>query len=197
MRYPTFLLLLLLFPICLHAQDSLSLVEINASRLSLNQSGMGVLGAWSVGNIGFSGWRMTQTQGTEKYFHQKNVFWNIVNLGLATSGYIGAASAAPSGFSAMETVKEYHKLEKILLFNAGLDVGYVMTGFFLRERSKTASDKWRHRLRGYGNSLILQGGFLFVFDVGLFILVNQQSLDLLGPLEFSVSGTAMSLRYRF
>lgn len=198
MKRPLLLLFIcLFFPLLLHAQDLLTLPEINAERLRLNRDGMLVLGAWGIGNMGVSGWRMTQTKGTEKYFHQMNVFWNVVNLGLAAGGYFSAIGADPNSFSATQTVNEYHKLEKILLFNAGLDVGYVMTGFFLRERARNASDKWRPRLRGYGNSLLLQGGFLFAFDLAFYFLLHQQATDLLGPWQLSMSGTAMRVCYRF
>lgn len=198
MRYLVLtLLFLFLLPLLLQAQDMLPMPEINAQRLRLNQHGMLVLGTWSAGNIGLSGWRMSQTTGTEKYFHQMNVFWNIVNLGIATGGYLSALHADAGSFSPMQTVGEYHTMEKILLLNAGLDVAYVMTGFFLRERSRNATEKWQNRLRGYGNSLLLQGGFLFVFDLAFYLILNQQANSLLSPWDLAVSGNSVGLYYRF
>ena len=48
------------------------------------------------------------------------------------------------------------------LFNAGLDVGYMATGAYLWERGIRKDSRG---LKGYGQSLILQGGFLFTFDL--------------------------------
>jgi hypothetical protein len=73
------------------------------------------------------------------------------------------------------------------LLNAGLDVAYIATGFYLKERSKNSSSS--ERLRGYGNSLLLQGGFLLMFDVALyFIHQNNADLNLYPHLESLLVG---------
>ncbi len=66
-------------------------------------------------------------------------------------------------------------IQSFLLLNAGLDVAYIATGFYLKERSKNSSSS--ERLRGYGNSLLLQGGFLLAFDVALYF-IHQSNADL-------------------
>lgn len=157
------LLLLILWGYALHAQGTTEFVQFNAERLQLTRGGMTVLGSWAVGNIGFSGVQYFRTSGSTKYFHQMNVMWNFVNLGLAVPGYLGASPGSADSLSLAESIQAQHSIEKILLVNAGLDVGYIMTGFFLREKSKTAT-KRNDLLKGYGNSLLLQGGFLLVFD---------------------------------
>jgi hypothetical protein len=102
-----------------------------------------------------------------------NVFWNVVNAGIATFGLIGAYGG-DLGLSVQNTVLEYEKFTRTLLINAGLDVGYIGAGFFLRHRSGKSA-KFGDRLHGYGTALVLQGAFLFVFDVALAIF-NQVSL---------------------
>ena len=69
-------------------------------------------------------------------------------------------------------MRQQHTIEKVLLLNVGLDVAYVTSGFLLKEMSKNNPDNY-HRYRGFGNSLLLQGGFLFVFDIIQFV-VHQQ-----------------------
>lgn len=54
-----------------------------------------------------------------------------------------------------------HSIEKILLFNAGLDLAYVAGGFYLKERGLRTDNS---KLIGFGKSVILQGAFLLAFD---------------------------------
>lgn len=169
-----FFVLLMLIPAFMQAQDlQVSLDGFNGQRLKTNRVGMSVLGGWAVANIGFSGVQYFRTEGRAKGFHQMNVMWNLVNLGLAAGGLIGSWPDNALGLSLAESVSEQQKIEKILLFNAGLDVGYVMAGFFLRERSLKPSVKKPDRMRGWGNSLVLQGGFLFAFDLTMVLLHNN------------------------
>ena len=165
--------------------------------MQLQQNGMMVLGSWALGNLAVSGYHMTRTSGVTYSFHQMNVFWNTVNLGIALGGYFGAASLDPS-MGSLEVYNEYNNFGKILLFNTGLDVAYVMTGFFLRERSGNVQ-KHSKRLKGYGNSLILQGGFLFAFDLVLFLLTEQTLGDLTdsGQLQVAVMPAGAGVRLVF
>lgn len=162
-------LFILLLPLFMQAQEPAALDAVNAHRLQINRTGMTILGGWAVGNMAFSGVQFFRTSGATKNFHQMNIWWNAVNLGLATVSYLGASPESGLGLGLSESVAQQHSIEKILLFNAGLDVGYIMTGAFMRERSRNASAKWAPRLKGWGNSLMLQGGFLFLFDVGMVI----------------------------
>ena len=79
------------------------------------------------------------------------------------------------------------RTEKLYLFNAGLDVAYLATGLYLLEkgRNPTAAgspDRWR----GYGQSLLLQGGFLLLFD-GFQYATHHRHSQKLYPLLSRVS----------
>jgi hypothetical protein len=89
-----------------------------------------------------------------------------------------------------ESIREHESIRRILLFNAGLDVGYMATGLYLRERANRAENS--ERLRGYGNSLLLQGAFLFTFDLIMFAVHGSMS-DSFYNFELS----PMGLIYRF
>lgn len=175
-----------------------NLLEINTNRLQLNKTGMWVLGSWAVGNMATSGILRSQTTGETRYFHEMNVFWNVVNLGLAGSGLYAAYQSDPASFNTVQTLAEQQKIEKLLLFNAGLDVSYIMTGFYLRERSLRATNK-PERLKGYGNSLLLQGGFLLLFDLGLYTAlhsqVNPKIEQLLGSIQVSPQGLGLVFQF--
>mgnify|MGYP006289111977 CR=1 FL=1 len=165
-------------------QDVTSSPEWGRELAGLQQNGMLVLGSWAVGNFAVSGYQMTRTKGTTYYFHQMNVFWNTVNMAIAVGGYLGASQMGD--LSSLELYDEYHNFSKVLLINTGLDVAYVMTGLYLRERSGNVQ-KHTKRLKGYGNSLMLQGGFLFAFDLVL-VLINEHSLgSLMGSENLQLS----------
>ncbi len=164
MKKLLFLLLLIIFAEA-KAQDSLS--NFNQKRNQINQIGMKVLGGWAIANIAIGSVGFYKTKGATKYFHQMNIFWNIVNLGIATAGFYGAKEASNKQYSVEQSIQEQRKTERILLINAGLDVAYVAGGWYLNRRGISKSSD---RLHGYGNSIILQGAFLFLFDSSMFAI---------------------------
>ncbi len=143
-----------------------ALTTFAATRTHLDQRGLAVLGSWAVSNLLVSGIANGQTDGSAHYFHQMNVGWGAVNLVLAGSGYLAArrASHQPAPDRA-GNVRAQFRTENLYLFNAGLDVAYLATGLYLLEKghNPTASGS-SERWRGYGQSLLLQGGFLLLFD---------------------------------
>ena len=142
----------------------------DSTRITTQKAGMFVLGGWALLNFGLSGYFMTATEGRPYFFNQMNVFWNVVNAGIATAGLISAYRAAPL-FTESEILAEYQKFTRVLLINAGLDVLYITAGIILRLKGGEAKQQGL-RLEGYGSSLILQGGFLLVFD-GVLAIINS------------------------
>jgi hypothetical protein len=172
------LIIFLIVPLVqLAAQDifSDSLTSFHQSRMNINESAMLVLGSWAAANILVGAYGNFKATGEAKYFHQFNAAWNIVNLGIAAFGYFNAVNSDPSSMTNVEIIKDFNSLQNFLLLNAGLDVAYIATGFYLKERSKNSSSS--ERLRGYGNSLLLQGGFLLAFDVALYF-IHQHNADI-------------------
>nr|WP_271543474.1 hypothetical protein [Pelobium sp.] len=178
--------MLIVFATPAFCQDNIQ--EINQKRIETNSTGMKILGGWALLNLGVSGLTYFKANGTNKYFHQMNVMWNVVNLGLATAGYFGAKADLNKQLTLAQSIHDQHQVEKILLLNAGLDLGYVATGFYLNERGQRKSSD---RLKGYGKSLMLQGAFLLLFDGTLYAfqqhngqgfnnILNQTSLNFNG-----------------
>jgi len=183
-------LALLQIPISqLIAQENISdsLMSFHQSRMVINETAMLVLGGWAAGNILIGTYGNFKASGETKYFHQFNAAWNIVNLGIAAFGYFNAVNSDPSSMTNLEIIKDFNSLQNLLLLNAGLDVAYIATGFYLKERPKNSSNS--ERLRGYGNSLLLQGGFLLLFDVSLFFIhQNNADINLYPHLESLLTG---------
>jgi hypothetical protein len=179
------------------AAQTLTLQGFNENRLETNRKAMIVLGTWAAGNIATGAVLMGKKTGEDKYFHQMNLGWGAVNLGIATVGYLASMKADPAGFDTYSTVHEHFKMQKILLFNAGLDLGYMAGGFYLMERSKNTSNN-PERLKGFGKSIVLQGAFLFAFDLTTYFFHaknNEKLRPLLDGLSFT--GDGFSWEYYF
>jgi hypothetical protein len=189
------LLSVLTFPAAAQQASSAALPEYNTQRTLLDQRGMRVLGAWAIGNVGISGARTFATNGPEKYFHQMNVGWGVVNLALAGSALLSARHATPPADRA-GTVKAQLRTENLYLLNTGLDVAYVATGFYLKERARSRStQRQQDRLTGYGRSLLLQGGFLFAFDGIIFAAHHARGKSGLYPLLSHVQATPTEVAF--
>ncbi len=159
--------------------QSPSVADFRQKQQRITKTGMLTLGSWAVGNFVVSGLSLNQPKDDRYYFHQMNVLWNTVNVTLAGLGY-WQATRLDTDVSLTKAVKSHHSLRRKLLFNAGLDVAYGVGGFYLLERAKNDEEQ-AARWRGYGRSLILQGGFLLAFDAVLYLVVRKQagSLDIL------------------
>ena len=172
------------------------LQQFNEERVLTDKRLMLGLGSWATANFIASGigWA-TVPSGEALYFHQMNVLWNTVNIGLAIPGYIKAKKGSPT-LTLAESIRAQKKTEKIFLINTGLDVGYISSGFILRGLAKK-SDSRQDQLNGFGNSLILQGGFLFVFDLTAFVIHNRHAKKSLNKSESTIemSSTGLGLKW--
>ena len=160
------LLVVLFFSVsAFSAQDSLLVHKRFYSR---QETAMKILGGWSALNIVSSPFLKTTAIESWPHFHQMNFNWNLFNAGIAGLGYVGIQKRKEKYWSLNSIEKERNKLRKTLAINMGLDVCYMLAGAILEHRAGKLSSENQARNIGFGNSLILQGGFLFVFD-GVFV----------------------------
>jgi len=157
-----------------------TLAAINQSRELLLEHSMGVLGAWALLNLLVSGYFVARTDARHEqhYLHQMNVGWNFVNAMLAVAGILRAHPNYVAGLSLADSLVGQFSTEKILLLNVGLDVTYIACGSWLRARAASAR-RLPQRLQGFGRSLWLQGGFLFLFDLGFYLRYHPFAAELL------------------
>jgi len=136
--YPLIIVFLFLLSENVFSQNdsSLHLQNFQMERKDINETAMLVLGGWAVGNILVGTYGNFKATGEAKYFHQFNAMWNVVNLGIAAFGYFNAVNSDPSSMTNLEIIKDFNSLQNFLLLNAGLDVAYIATGLYLKERSK-------------------------------------------------------------
>lgn len=142
------------------AQDSAALEVFNSTRLDYNRQGMMILGSWALLNLLIGTIGSFRTRGQVQAFHQMNAYWNLVNLGIAGYGF-WQASQISLVVNFWEVLTAQQEIEKVLLFNAALDLAYMAIGFFLVERGlRLEKERWI----GFGKSILLQGAFLLLFD---------------------------------
>lgn len=146
-------------------------------RTRVGITGMSTLTAWSVANIAGGTIGNFTTTGQLRFFHQGNALWNSVNLVIGVVGLVHESRHRARPLALRHGRRESHKSQIAYIVNAGLDVLYVATGAALWRCGPTARDPAvSDRLVGYGQALVLQGSFLFAFDVAM-ALAHQRLPD--------------------
>jgi hypothetical protein len=182
------------------AQSDSIIKQFDTKKNNLNHRGMMVLSSWAGANIVGSGigYALT-TSNEEKEFYLMNGSWGIINLGIALPGLLAKKNSSATIY---DLQKSQTKIEKIFLANTILDVVYISGGFYLKELSKNQTDiKKQERFNGFGNSVIIQGAGLMIFDLAMTILNNRNRKKHLDPFlkkaSISFSGNYIKLGYRF
>ena len=177
--------------------DSLKPITIPDSvasrRTMLNKTNMTVLLAWSGANLVQGSISAGNLKGSPHYFHQMNAYFNIINLAIAGYGLYEVRKQLNKKLSLLQNLRQQQKIESLLLLNSGLDLSYITTGLYLRERG---TNKLNEQTKGYGGSLILQGSFLLVFDLIQYIEHRQNGQLLnkyLGNLQFASTANGVGL----
>lgn len=170
------LLLLLAWPTSVRGQSAYS--DYYGESLRINNIGMAVLGGWALTNISIGAYGWSHNSGQRSYFHQMNLFWNTVNLSIAGFALYSNLTSEYAQLTGPELMDKQLKFQRLYLINAGLDVAYLAGGGFLHYLAPKYPNN-ESRLRGYGNSVILQGTFLLVFDLIMFGLQSSHRTDFL------------------
>ena len=170
-----------------------SLKTFNKERKRITKTGIKVLAGYSAANIIYGSIAAGQATGSNKYFHEMNAIWNGITLGITSIGFLIAKKEGTLSYG--ESLKKQQHLEKLFLFNTGLDVAYIVGGAYLKERAKKTT-KNPLRLKGYGESVMLQGGVLLLFDGVMYAIHNRhgKALAKMGEkLQLGATGNGIGL----
>lgn len=189
----TLLIILIMGFSGLFAQEN-ELKAFNERKDQIGKRSMYALGGWAVGNFAVSGAMIGFSSGPERHFHEMNIYWNVVNIGLAGLGILG--SRKQKDRNVLETINAQHSTEKIYLLNAGLDVGYIFGGLYLTELAHRTPAQF-DRFTGFGQSIILQGGFLLVLDTAMYFIYKNQRKNKLQPILENLDIGLTGFRMRF
>lgn len=191
-----FLFCILVMSLQVYAQQSLS-DSIATDRYIKNKTNLTILASWAGVNMVQGMVSATNAKGADKYFFEGNAYWNLFNAGIATYGLFQLKKEIGKKYTLAENLVAQQKLEKLLLLNTGLDLAYITTGLYLRERGDRLNND---RANGYGGSLILQGAFLLVFDIVQYgnhrrngKLLEKEATQL----QIMPTSTGVGLVYRF
>lgn len=164
--------LFVLLALVVKAQEMEVYHQYNRELNTHSRNGMIALGSWAVGNmiVGTAG-ALTAPKGSQEfYFHQMNAYWNVVNLGIAIPAYLGARKRMKLEYDIPASFKLQRQQETLYAINMGADVLYMGSGVFLQEFGNRYSPKVDNLMKGIGYSLIMQGGFLFIFDTVMLVV---------------------------
>ena len=120
--------------------------------------GASALLAWAISNIALWYRKKAAAPSSEFYFWQMNALWNAVNA------FIGIAMLL---FALLQrsTINSNEDLQalliKVVAVNILFDIVYIGAGIWLEAKGKKQQ---KDMFIGYGNSVQLQGAFLFCLD---------------------------------
>ena len=177
-----FILSVVFITICFSAFSQKEvLIKFEKERIGYSKKSMVVLAGWSAANMIVSG-IATNTSNTEmRYFHQMNVMWGGINLAIAGLGYWGAGREKIDNPTLADVLKHQNRIEKTYLINAGLDVVYIGSGLLMNQLSD--NQKNPAKFKGYGNSIMLQGGFLLLYDAIIYATHRKHGKKLKGLVD--------------
>jgi hypothetical protein len=134
-----------------------------------------VLGAWGTGNLigSTAGFALQQDSEQARAFHTMNIAWSGINVLLSCNGLLKEIKA--KSLSEEAAWMRYRKQKNIFLINTLLDVGYMGAGTALSLSAKNSKEPERNR--GFGDAIIYNGAFLFIFD-GITWLQYQKNVKL-------------------
>ena len=182
LRFVSLYVVIFLFMPSLFGQDNnVQLDEFNSTRLTKNKQLMLTLGGWSVVNISTGIVGSLTNSGTTQHFHQMNALWNTVNLSLSFGGLLRYKKDTSKSFNLTESMHLQRKTERIFLINSFVDIGYIGAGSFLNYRSMGGGTNAELQ-KGFGNSLIVQGAFLLLFDTAAYFIHKKNRLKQLEPM---------------
>ncbi|MBZ4188099.1 DUF6992 family protein [Niabella beijingensis] len=191
----------MLFLSCLYCfsaaqqKETMNTDDLHQQRIETNRKGMWVLSGWGVVNMGSGIIGALSTNNTEvKAFHTMNALWGVVNTGIGVLGLMRAKKEKGLSVSDAGKYRAYKNVKKLYAINGGLDLLYMGTGIVLT----TSADKAKNpaRNRGYGNSLIVQGAGLLLFDAAMYLSHQKQQRcwTKAGP-EFAVTESGIGMVY--
>jgi hypothetical protein len=199
MRFIALLLAVALLAPSLAAQDRAPFDAFDARRIQFSQRATYVLGGWAAVNLGAGlAVRANAERGSEAWhFGSMTMGWSAINLGIAVPGLLALRKEARSPRNIADMLAAQRRTEALYLINTGLDLGYMGLGLWMQERGlRTAGDDGA-RLWGFGNAVLVQGAFLFAYDLVAYVAHSlhwQRKRDgLLRQLQFN--GTSLSLRF--
>tara|TARA_Y100000589_G_scaffold193120_1_gene182803 strand:+ start:13431 stop:13967 length:537 start_codon:yes stop_codon:yes gene_type:complete len=147
-----------------NGQDS---IQFQKKIFKIQQQSTLVFSGWSILNIGISplcSKNLFNPVTSNEHFHLSNFNWNLFNAGFAGLSHYSVYTNSQKNWSIPDLNKRKKRLERVLAVNVALDFIYIASGFLLKHATNPDDLVNYPAFNGGGNSLILQGGFLLIYD---------------------------------
>lgn len=132
---------------------------------------------WALGSMASGIFWMTNRRGILAGLGSQFAGWGAVNLILAIFGIKSAGrnlqKQALGKISVEEHERQSGNFERLVLINAGLDVGYITFGAWLARTPSKKPEKHPGFRAGTGWGIAAQGAFLLIWDLLLALLVHR------------------------
>lgn len=182
----------------LEAQEVEKIRLLSEKKQQINRKGMVVLTSWASVNVLSGVGYFVSGDYKEQCFYGMNGAWGIVNLSIALPALL-MESKQPD--SMKKLIDNQQKTEKIFLINSALDVVYVAGGITLYHWSNLQKNEQQKLMfSGFGNSIIMQGAALLIFDTSMFLAnrkFRKKELNDSRNLQISFAPNQIRINYRF
>jgi len=183
------------------ADETLTVRQLSQLRVDAERAHLWRVAAWGglnvAGGLLLVGASDRDEREARWSFGAMSAGWGLVNVGIAAAGLWGGPGE-PTGTLAT-ALDDERFLHDVLLLNLGLNVAYSAVGTTMLAagyRDVSNADRWR----GFGTSLIVQGGGLLVLDGVAFFASRARLADLIGvagDLSARALPTGLALTLRF
>lgn len=145
-----------------HAGLYSALLSMHEQRQQQMQRNKYILLGWGTANM-VSGVALLGSEYRD--FGVMNASWGAINTGIALLALRSARQAGNAAPSHGEMLRDEQQFNRIVALNTGLDVAYMVAGLAMMREGQSSM------IRQYGTSVLVQGAFLFVYD--LFLMVES------------------------
>jgi hypothetical protein len=175
--------------------------SFNLRQQQISQRGMYALGGWALGNIIYGAIAAPLSTGEARAFHTTNAVWGSINLVIAVPAIVASyRHDRMLNMSYGRTILQQQGTEKLYLINGALDFAYIGGGLAMWALSdRVANNNTRAGLAGAGESFMMQGGFLLLFDWSMFLAHSLHARSKLNKYTSGLAfyGTGMGYRLEF
>ncbi len=201
----TYLAILLLATPFAHAEDPAITTpsgfttpeSFGAEQIDSNDLSLKILTGWGLANLagGLVMRPIFNEDQSQRYFYEMNAIYGGINLAIGILGlHFNGKERDEAVTDSKALLKRGLRYERIYWINAGIDVGVVMLGVALRNKSgvdANSSAKWD----GYGQAFMLQGLFLLVLDTVLALRHRDLNDSWIDSPRFAFTPTGFAMRF--
>lgn len=159
---------------------------------------MQVLCTWGIANIADGGIGYFAAKQDEwKYFHEMNAVWGAANFTIASLRLGHGRYELSEKLNYRQSYSRYKADKKRYLINSGIDVLFISAGLALTKYN-APTKTGQAMYNGFGKSIVLQAGFLFIFDNFMYTSHARMSSKWYRIMdEISVSANGIGIKHTF